>query len=218
MITGAGNDMTDASQPGPRRAVLNVGGNNRDIGIPPRYNGWDHRLLDIDPTGKPDICCDAREISQHVAAASYDAVYCSHNLEHYYAHDVPKVLAGFHHILKPDGFAEIRVPDLIALMHTVVEKKLDVLDVLYQSPAGPVTVRDVIYGYGPIIAQSGQDFYAHKTGFGPNSLIRALTDAGLPFIGTTRANLEIRAFAFKQRPSEERLIELGISKPKHPAA
>ena len=69
-------------------------------------------------------------------AGEYDAVYCSHNLEHYYRHDVPKVLG---------GFADIRVPDLQALMKIVVEKNIDIDDFLYQSPARPITVRDVIY-------------------------------------------------------------------------
>jgi predicted SAM-dependent methyltransferase len=42
-------------------------------------------------------------------------VYCSHNLEHYYHHEVPRVLAGSLHVLKPHGFAEIRVPDVEAV-------------------------------------------------------------------------------------------------------
>ena len=48
-------------------------------------------------------------------------------------------------MFKPDGFAEIRVPDIALLMRTVVEKDLDLLDVIYQSPAGPVRVRDVLF-------------------------------------------------------------------------
>src|SRR6266446_7887238 len=46
-----------------------------------------------------------------LAASQFDAVYCSHNLEHYYRHDGATVLRGFLHVLKPDGFAEIKVPD-----------------------------------------------------------------------------------------------------------
>lgn len=204
--------MTASSLAAPQRLVLNVGGNNREIGIPRRYTGWVHHLLDIDPKGAPDICCDARELAGHVPPAGYDAVYCSHNLEHYFAHDVPKVLAGFAHVLKPEGFAEIRVPDLIAVMETVVARKLEMTDTLYTSPAGPISVRDVIYGFGRQIERSGQDFYAHKTGFGAQSLTAALRAGGFAFVGTTRGNLEIRAFAFKQRPEKQRLIDLGITK------
>ena len=84
--------------------VLNVGGNNKDIGLPEIYNAWDQILLDIDPSGKPDICCDAREMMQ-LESSVYDAIYCSHNLEHYFEHDAEYVLEGFLHVLKPQGFA-----------------------------------------------------------------------------------------------------------------
>src|SRR5258706_14012634 len=76
--------------------VLNVGGNNKNIALPSCYMGWKQTLLDIDPRGEPDIVLDARELSR-VPPCEYDAVYCSHNLEHYYRHDGSKVLAGFFH-------------------------------------------------------------------------------------------------------------------------
>lgn len=203
--------MADNAQSGSQRAVLNVGGNNRDIAIPNRYAGWTHHLLDIDPKGQPDICCDARALKQNVKAGIYDAVYCSHNLEHYYAHDVPKVLAGFCHVLKADGFVEIRVPDIITVMEVAVTKGLALTDVLYQSPAGPIMVRDVLYGYGREIEQSGQDFYAHKTGFCQQSLTKVMVQAGFASVGMQRTNLEIRAFGFKKKPSATRLAELEIA-------
>ena len=57
-------------------------------------------------------------------------------------------------------------------MRSCVERGLDIDDVLYQSPAGPITVLDVIYGYAAEIESSGQDFFAHKTGFTEKSLAR----------------------------------------------
>ena len=182
--------------------VLNVGGNNKTIPLPPQYDGWQHVLLDIDPRGSPDVVCDARELSQQ-PGLSYDAVYCSHNLEHYYRHDALKVLAGFAHVLKPDGFAHIRVPDLGELMRTVVERNLDIDDCLYQSPSGPITVRDVFYGYGLEIERSGNDFYAHKTGFTRTSLTAFLKSAGFPWVFTVTGNLEVRAIACLNKPSEQ---------------
>lgn len=181
------------------RKVLNVGGNRKDIPIPSQYDGWRHILLDIDPRGNPDIVCDAREIIS-LGENEYDAIYCSHNLEHYYRHDVRRVLLGFFHVLKADGFVHIRVPDLDGLMKIVVEKKMDIDDFLYQSPAGPITVRDVIYGYGVEIEQSGNDFFAHKTGFSPQSLTRILNECGFPIVYVGSGNIEIVALAFKENP------------------
>jgi hypothetical protein len=183
------------------RRVLNVGGNNKSIPLPPQYTGWEHVLLDIDPRGHPDVVCDARELIS-LPGASYDSIYCSHNLEHYHRHDVAKVVAGFCHLLKPDGFAFVRVPDMHELMQTVVQKNLDIDDVLYQAPVGPILVRDVIYGYGREIEESGNDFYAHKTGFTQKSLRAALVAGGFALVFAGTGNLEVTALALKAAPSE----------------
>lgn len=185
----------------PERTVLNVGGNSKDIPIPEQYEGWGHVLLDIDAKGNPDVVCDARNLND-LPQATYDSVYCSHNLEHYYQHDVKKVLAGFLHVLKDDGFAYIRVPDMGVVMQTVVQRGMDIGDFLYQSPSGPIAVIDVIYGYGKEIERSGNDFYAHKTGFTQKSLMTVLHDAGFPIVFIHTGELEVLAVAFKSEPSD----------------
>jgi SAM-dependent methyltransferase len=193
-----------------KRRVINVGGNSKAIRIPACYDAFEHLLLDIDPTGGPDLVCDAREM-ENLEAGQADAVYCSHNLEHYYPHDVPRVLAGFLHVLTPEGFAEIRVPDLGALITEVARRGLDIEDVLYTSPAGPVRVRDVIYGFAPKIEQSGQDFYAHRTGFTETSLAAALMRAGFRYILRRPGRpWELSVLAFRQNPVawQQQLLDL----------
>lgn len=194
----------------PRR-VLNVGGNSKLIPIPAHYAGWDHVLLDIDPKGNPDVVCDAREL-QTLKANQFDAIYCSHNLEHYYRHDGVKVLRGFMHVLKPDGFAEIKVPDITAVMRNVVATGCDLEDTLYVSPSGPIAVNDVLYGWGKKIEESGQDFFAHKTGFSPKSLTRVLNAAGFGtvYIHAREEAFEIASLAFKTRPTEAHRKLLGL--------
>ncbi len=164
-----------------RRRVLNVGGGSKTIAIPEHYQGWQHLLLDIDARGEVDVVLDARDL-ELLESGQFDAVYCSHNLEHYYAHDVRMVLAGFAHVLKPEGFVEIRVPDIEGVARTMLERGLDIEDTLYVAQVGPITVRDVFYGYGREIEQSGQDFYAHKTGFTRASLTGALQRAGFTIV------------------------------------
>jgi len=182
------------------KSVLNVGGNSKSISLPPQYAGWRHLLLDIDPRGNPDILCDARSLTT-LAPAQFDAIYCSHNLEHYFHLDVKKVLACFHHVLKDVGFAHIRVPDMGELMKRVVEDKLDIEDFLYESPAGPIHVIDVMYGWGAEIEQSGNDYFAHKTGFTEKSMRSHLKASGFTHVYTWAGNLEISAVAFKNMPS-----------------
>jgi len=138
-------------------------------------------------------------------AEQSDAVYCSHNLEHYYRHDVNRVLTGFLHVLKEGGFVHLRVPDMEEVMRMSIEQNLDIDDTLYESPAGPIMVLDVIYGYGVEIEQSGQDFYAHKTGFTKKSLETALLKAGFSTIYIGTENIEVFAIAFKGLPDEASL-------------
>ena len=195
----------------PGRRVLNVGGGSKRIPIPAHFSAWEHVLLDIDPTGDADVVCDARELTT-LAAAQFDAVYCSHNLEHYYRHDAARVLQGFLHVLKADGFAHIRVPDIKAVMQRVVGTGMDVEDVLYDSPDGPIRVSDVLYGYGKQIEQTGNDFYAHKNGFTANSLTAAMKTAGFPIVYISeRPDLyEVIALAFRAPPSEANRALLGL--------
>lgn len=197
-----------------QQKVLNVGGNNKAIPIPAHYQGFEHLLLDIDPIGKPDVLCDARELGER-PSEEFDAIYCSHNLEHYFAHDVKRVLAGFMHVLKPGGLAEIRVPDLLSVMRAVLEKPMLLTDTLYTSPAGPITPLDVFYGFGKKIESSGVDFFAHKTGFSVETLGHALAKAGFGPVygGVVKGQHEIRVYAFKGAPGAHWVGALKLRSP-----
>ncbi len=155
--------------------VLNVGG-GASRHLPPHYDGWQQVLMDIDPAVNPDLVCDARELCGTTPAA-YDAVYCSHNLEHVYRHEVPTVLAGFKHVLKPGGRVEIYVPNLINLMQSLLSAGRDLDDVWYMAGANPIRFHDVLYGWGQAM-EKGNLFYAHKCGFSQVSLCNALLRAG----------------------------------------
>src|SRR4051794_6432228 len=93
------------------KKVLNIGGGDKAVTIPAHFDGWQHDRLDIDPSVKPEIVMDARELLTR-PAGEYDAVYCCHNLEHYHRHDAVRVVRGMHHVLKAEGFAEVVLPDI----------------------------------------------------------------------------------------------------------
>lgn len=196
-----------------RPRVLNLGGGSKAIAIPDYYAEFDHVLIDLDPKGAPDIVLDGRDLAT-LEPGQADAVYCSHNLEHYFAHDVPRVLAGMLHVLKPDGFADIRVPDLGQLIRDVAARDLDLEDLLYTSPAGPVRVHDVIYGFGPEIARSGADYYAHRTGFSQTTLAKALVLAGFGYVVRRPGHAwEISVLAFREVPTEAQKALVNLRRP-----
>jgi SAM-dependent methyltransferase len=199
----------ETAGPEAQRCVLNVGGNNKAIPIPGHFKNWKHDLLDIDPEVRPEVLLDARQLTS-LTPAIYDAVYCSHNLEHFHSGDVPRVLKGFLHVLKPDGFAEIRVPDLQAVVEHWVKNGMDIEDVLYQSAAGPIMIKDVLYGLGWEIERRGQEFFSHKTGFTLKSLARVLVECGFHTVKLQRGFFELRAVAYRTSPGEAQLALVGL--------
>jgi SAM-dependent methyltransferase len=194
------------------KRVLNVGGGSKEFPIPAHYKGWTHDLLDIDGTVKPDIILDARDLNT-LPPSTYDAVYCSHNLEHYHRHHGVQVLAGFRHVLKPDGFAEIIVPNVLGAIQLMVQRHLDLDDELYACPTGPILVRDVIYGWSREIEQHGNEFYAHKTGFSPKSFMSFVASQGFPsYVIKTPDPFNIIGYFFKIPPAAEQLQLLNIGR------
>ena len=198
----------------PLRRVLNVGGANKQIPIPAHYDGWDHALLDIQDGPEVDLVMDSRNLRAAVDVY-FDAIYCSHNLEHYFAHDVNIVLDGFLNVLKDDGFAEIIVPDIRAVLKRMFENNMDVDDVLYHCPSGPITIQDVVWGWGKQIEESGVDFYAHKIGFTDTYLTKKLVNAGFQNVWTMISPdaMELKAFAFKTAPTDQQRKMLGLPTP-----
>ncbi len=194
-----------------RPALLNVGGGSKTFAIPPHYDGWQHLLLDIDPKGGAEVVYDARELAQ-LERGVFDAVYCSHNLEHYHHHEVPRVLAGFVHVLKPDGFAEVRVPDLEWVFREIVTKGRGLDEQFQPNPRGPITARDIIFGWTVEIEESGTDFYAHKTGFTWATLSKAMQQAGFAEVwkAPPMVAYEMRALAFKQPVTAAQRTLLGM--------
>lgn len=176
--------------------VLNVGGGaNREL--PPHYAGWDQDLLDINPECQPDICLDAKRLKE-LQGGTYDAVFCSHNLEHFYKHEVPVVLEGFLHVLNDDGFAEISVPSLPSMIRNMQANSLDIGDVWYRTPSGAaITFHDVLYGWDHAMA-NGNLFYAHKCGFTVHSLGEALLKSGFMGVEIGEDNFNIVAKAHKK--------------------
>jgi hypothetical protein len=203
----------------PQRRVLNVGGQSHGIQLPPPYSTFEHVLLDLDPTVGADIVLDVRELTS-LEPQQFEAVYCSHNLERVRQHEVPVVLAGFRHVLKPGGLAHIIVPDLQELMLACVQQGIDLDGLLYESPMGPITPLDVLYGHGGMMAQSGQDFYAHRTGFSRRTLANLVEASGFSPMFCQQGNLELNLITFNGDPDPElaALFDLPLTTPGSAAA
>lgn len=143
---------------------------------------WKELRLDIDPAVNPDIAGTMTNMSS-LAAASVDAVFSSHNIEHLYAHEVPVALAEFKRVLKPDGFVVVTCPDLQSVCSLVAADKLT--DTAYTAPAGPIAPLDILYGHRPSMAR-GNLFMAHRCGFTQKVLGGTLHQAGFSRVAIKR--------------------------------
>lgn len=147
-----------------------------------RGPGWDEVRFDIDPAVRPDIVGSMTDMAG-VADASVDALFSSHNIEHLYPHEVPVALREFRRVVRPDGFVVITCPDLQSICAEVAADGLT--RTAYQSPAGPITPLDMLYGHRPALAR-GNLFMAHRCGFTQTVLTATLQAAGFPVVASKR--------------------------------
>lgn len=130
--------------------------------LPDWLEGFTETRLDIDPSVNPDIVASMLDLGE---IGPYDAVLCRHALEHLYEHEVPTAISEFHRVLKPGGHLILFVPDLQDVQATE--------EVLLESPSGPISGLDLIYGFRPAIKDN--PYMQHKTGFVQETLQKALS-------------------------------------------
>ena len=182
------------------------------VGCGPQYKSqikgfdnenWKEIRFDIDEKVNPDIVGTLLDMSA-VETGSVDAIYSSHNIEHVFPHEVPIVLREFHRVLKDDGMVVLVCPDLQSVCEAVVDDKL--LQPLYESPAGPISPIDILYGYRPAIAR-GNEYMAHKGGFTYSVLNDAFIEAGfkMNYGGRNPDRWELFIISFKQEKLQEEI-------------
>jgi SAM-dependent methyltransferase len=160
-----------------RRRLLHVGcGMSPPDKLPAIFQSpdWREIRMDIDERVKPDVVGSITDM-QAISDASVDAIWSSHNLEHVNSFEVPKVLAEFLRVLKPDGFALLTLPDLRAVARRIADDQLT--EPLYLSASGPISPLDIVFGHQASMA-AGNGYMAHRTGFTARSLGQSLIDAG----------------------------------------
>jgi len=192
------DDRPVSDQQNRARLLVNLGsGPKGSTWLPAMFADWRELRVDTEASAAPDLLADITDLSA-IETGSIDAIWSAHCLEHLFLHQVAGAIAEMHRILADDGFMCLIVPDLQVLAEYIVNDKLH--EVVYQSAAGPVTAHDILFGYGPYIAQ-GHGGMAHRCGFTPGLLVRELQKT--PFaeiILRRRPNHELAAVARKRPP------------------
>ena len=191
------------------KTLLHVGCASLNISDLKGFNNdkWAEIRFDIDENRNPDIIGTIVDLSS-VETGSVDAVYSAYNLDHIYPHEVPIALKEFFRVLKNDGIAIIKCPDIQSVCEAIGKDKL--LDVFYQSPVGPITPIDILFGNRKAIAK-GNEFMAKKGGFTYSVLDGALHQAGfvIRYGGRIKNGRELSVVAFKSMKSELELKNIA---------
>lgn len=170
-------------------------------------NAWSEIRFDIDESRNPDLAGTIVDLSL-VETGSVDAVYSAYNLDHIYPHEVPIALKEFYRVLKDDGIAIIKCPDIQSVCEAIGKDKL--LETFYQSPVGPISPIDILFGNRKAIAK-GNEFMAKKGGFTYSVLDGALSQADfkIRYGGRVKNGRELSVVAFKTIKPEEEIKKIA---------
>src|SRR4051812_24595660 len=183
-----------------RKLLVNLGsGPKRLSRLPAMFAEWREFRADVDPGAEPDLVADFTDLSA-IKSGSVDAVWSAHAIEHLFLHQVKKALEEAHRILADDGFLCLIVPDLQSIASYLVNDRL--LEVVYESAAGPVTAHDMIFGFGRDLAL-GHTQMAHKCGFTAGVMLQKLKEVRFAeIVLRRRSNHELAAVACKRAPAD----------------
>jgi hypothetical protein len=195
------SDMLEHQADQRTKLLVNLGSGPKGYTwLPTILADWRELRVDVDAQVAPDIVADITDLSA-IESGSADAVWAAHCIEHLYIHQVAGAVTEAYRILSDDGFLCVIVPDLQAIAPYIAGDRLH--EVVYESPAGPVTAHDIVFGYGPSLAR-GHFSMAHNCGFTPTLLLQQMQQA--PFaeiVLRRRANHELAAIACKRAPTSE---------------
>jgi SAM-dependent methyltransferase len=195
------SDRPEQQQGTRGKLLVNLGsGPKGSTWLPAMFAEWRELRVDIDASVAPDILADITDLSA-IESGSADVVWSAHCIEHLYLFQVGTAIAEAHRILSDDGFFCMIVPDLQSIAEYIASDRLH--QVVYQSPAGPVLAHDIVFGFGPHLAQ-GRFAMAHNCGFTPTLLLQKLREA--PFaeiVLRRRAGHELAGVACKRATAGE---------------
>lgn len=193
------------------RRVLCIGGGNELASMPYHYAAWNKTLLSEQLKEGAHLIESALRLSER-EEATFDAVYCSHQLKNHSLQEGGQILKGIRRLLKPGGFVHLKVPDVTVLMHQMVKSGHDLEDVAYISPVGPISYHDVFWGLSTARSAPGNSSAGHKSGYSRKVLDRVLSDNGfldLRHIGE-QGGSELEVIAAFDRLHDDYRILLGL--------
>jgi hypothetical protein len=181
------------------KIVLNIGCGKTPLNeFTKCFDGWKEVRIDAFENETADVISSIVDF-EGIPDSCADAVWASHVVEHNYWHELPKIFSNMMRVLKDDGFAIVKVPNLATIAGAIHG---NILTTIYDTSVGPVTAMDMIYGHRGLVEAMGEGM-AHKTGFTKSSMEAVLESLGIKaIVKEMQHDLEVVAFLFKDEPPE----------------
>jgi ubiquinone/menaquinone biosynthesis C-methylase UbiE len=187
-----------------QQVILNVGCGKTPLKNQTKaFDGWKELRVDSYDNETVDVISSITDLKE-IEDESVDALWACHVVEHCYWHDLPKVFNSMVRVLKKDGFAVIRVPDLASIADKI---KDGLLETIYDSEGGDICVIDMIYSHRGLVEKYGEGM-AHKTGFTPKSMSQVLQSLNIQALVANRG-FEVVAILYKDKKPEKFLNTEG---------
>jgi len=180
-----------------KKLILNVGAGTTSVHKQTEYfkiNDYKELKLDVAECN-PDIISDITTL-ENVPNDSVDAIWACHVVEHVYYHKLPDVFKNMLRVIKPDGFAVIRVPDIGSIAHMIED---DLFTPVYDTNVGPICPIDILYSSRVLVERFGEPM-CHRTGFTEKSMTGILKSLNIDAL-VAKMNGEIVAILYKSRNS-----------------
>jgi hypothetical protein len=188
-----------------KKIVLNVGCGKTILSTQSKYfENWKEIRVDGYENDTADIITSIVDLEK-IPSNSVDCVWASHVVEHNYWHDLPMVFKSIMRVLKEDGFAIIRVPDIGSITNKIEN---GLLDTIYETSGGPVSAIDMLYGHRRFV-QTWGDGMCHKTGFTKTSMEQILSTLEINSYVRSQS-LEVVALLFKEEPPLDALANTEL--------
>ncbi len=178
------------------KIVLNLGAGHTALEAQTQYfQGWKEVRVDIADL-QPEVVDDIRELT-NIPSKFADAIWACHVVEHIHWHDQKRMFTNMMRVLKDDGIAVIRVPDLGSIADRI---KDGLNSELYRIGDRVFTPMDIIYGHRDYFDGTDAANYAncHKVGFTEQSLTAMLREFDIKGFTQCR-NYEIMAVLYKNK-------------------
>lgn len=184
-----------------QKVMLNIGcGTSHISKTNPYFRDWKEVRADL-YRDDVDMKCDLVKMD-HIGDGSFDCVWASHVVEHQYWHELPIVFENIMRVLKDDGFAIVKVPDIGAVADRIKDGLLDPIPQLYG--LAPI---DFLYGMRMRV-EADPLGEIHKTCFTMDSMSRILQSFNIKAF-LSDYNYEITAVLYKEQVPESYLNYKG---------